>query len=269
MVKVRQNLVDGKMWGIKCPYEMKPEFVVIHNTANDASAENEIAYMRRNDKEVSFHYAVDDKEAVQGILEDRNAWHAGDGGYGNGNRCGIAIEICYSKSGGTRFLEAEKNAAELAASILKRYGWGIERLKKHQDFSGKYCPHRTLNLGWNRFREMVQAHLEDKPASAPETAKKSVEEVAREVINGDWGNGDERKLKLWGAGYDPKAVQDEVNRILLGKEPAKKPAKKSVLEIAKEVILGKWGNGADRKKRLKAAGYDPTEVQRKVNELLR
>lgn len=162
MVKVRQNLVDGKMWGIKCPYEMKPEFVVIHNTGNDASAENEIAYMRRNDKEVSFHYAVDDKEAVQGILEDRNAWHAGDGAYGNGNRCGIAIEICYSKSGGTRFLKAEKNAAELAASILKRYGWGIDRLKKHQDFASKYCPHRTLNLGWNRFKEMVQAHLEGK-----------------------------------------------------------------------------------------------------------
>ena len=160
MVEVRHNLVDGKMWGIKCPYSMKPEFIVIHNTANDASAANEVSYMRRNDNEVSFHYAVDDKEIVQGILEDRNAWHAGDGVYGNGNRCGISIEICYSKSGGTRFTKAEKNAAEFVASILKRYGWGIERVKKHQDFSGKYCPHRTLDLGWNRFKEMVQAHLE-------------------------------------------------------------------------------------------------------------
>lgn len=48
----------------------------------------------------------------------------------------------------------------------------------------------------------------------------------------------------------------------------KKESKKSITEIAKEVIQGKWGNGEDRRKKLKAAGYDPDEVQRKVNELL-
>lgn len=157
MVEMRCNLVNGNKWDIKCPYTMKPKYVVIHNTANDASAANEVAYMRSNNNEVSFHYAVDDKEIVQGILEDRNAWHTGNT---EGNRYGIGIEICYSKSGGTRFMNAEKNAAEFAASILKRYGWGIDRLKKHQDFNGKYCPHRTLDLGWNRFVEMVQAHLD-------------------------------------------------------------------------------------------------------------
>ena len=172
MVDIRHNLVDGNKWGIKCPYEMKPEFVVIHNTYNDAPAANEIAYMRRNDNEVSFHYAVDDKEIVQGILEDRNAWHAGDGGYGNGNRCGIAIEICYSKSGGEKFEKAEKNAAEFAASILKRYGWGIDRIKKHQDFNGKNCPHRTLELGWDRFVDMVKAFLEGKPVEEPDNTPK-------------------------------------------------------------------------------------------------
>lgn len=167
MVAIRQNLVDGSKWDIKCPFEMKPKYVVIHNTANDAPAANEIAYMRRNDNEVSFHYAVDDKEIVQGILEDRNAWHAGDGGYGNGNRCGIAIEICWSKSGGEKFEKAERNAAEFAASILKRYGWGIDRLKKHQDFSKKYCPHRTLDLGWDRFVDMVKDFLDGKEPEAP------------------------------------------------------------------------------------------------------
>lgn len=45
-------------------------------------------------------------------------------------------------------------------------------------------------------------------------------------------------------------------------------AKKSVEEIAKEVILGKWGNGEERKKKLTAAGYDPDEVQKMVNKLL-
>ncbi len=43
---------------------------------------------------------------------------------------------------------------------------------------------------------------------------------------------------------------------------------KSVEEIAREVLQGKWGNGADRKARLKAAGYDYAEVQAKVNTLV-
>ena len=163
MINIRKNLVEEGKWGIKCPFPMQPKFVVIHNTANDATAENEIAYMKRNDNEVSFHYAVDEKEAVQGILEDRNAWHAGDGGRGEGNRYGIAIEICYSKSGGEKFEKAERNAAALAADILKRYGWGVEKIKKHRDFSKKYCPHRTLDLGWDRFVDMVKDFLEDKP----------------------------------------------------------------------------------------------------------
>ena len=172
MVEIKKNLVAANKNGIKCPYEMKPKYVVIHNTANDASAANEITYMRTNNKEVSFHYAVDDKQIVQGISESRNAWHAGDGGSGTGNRYGIAIEICYSKSGGKKFEAAEKNAAELAADILKRYGWGIDRLKKHQDYSGKYCPHRTLDMGWQRFVDMVKDFLEGKPVKEPVTAPK-------------------------------------------------------------------------------------------------
>lgn len=38
--------------------------------------------------------------------------------------------------------------------------------------------------------------------------------------------------------------------------------------IAEEVIAGKWGNGDDRKKRLRNAGYDPDEIQMHVNEIL-
>ena len=148
---------------IKCPYIMTPTRIVIHNTANDASALNEIKYMQSNNNHVSFHFAVDDKEAVQGVELWRNAWHAGDGGnreknskyYSYGNLEGIAIEICYSKSGGARFNKAEKNAAELAAKLLIDFGWGLDKITKHQDYSGKYCPHRTLDYGWDRFIKMV------------------------------------------------------------------------------------------------------------------
>lgn len=71
----------------------------------------------------------------------------------------IGIEICYSRSGGDRFIQAERLAAEYVAYLLKQYGWGIDRVKKHQDWSGKYCPHRTLDMGWQRFLNMVQEYL--------------------------------------------------------------------------------------------------------------
>ena len=51
--------------------------------------------------------------------------------------------------------------------------------------------------------------------------------------------------------------------------PADPSAKKSVDAIAHEVIQGKWGNGAERKQRLTAVGYDYSTVQKRVNELLK
>lgn len=50
--------------------------------------------------------------------------------------------------------------------------------------------------------------------TASSTAKKSVDTIAREVIRGDWGNGDERKKKLTASGYDYSAVQKRVNELL-------------------------------------------------------
>ena len=159
-MNIVQNFVSPSKYNIKCPYPMTPEFIVVHNTANDASARNEVAYMVRNNNQVSFHYAIDDKEIVQGIPENRNAWHAGDGGNGLGNRKGLSIEICYSLSGGSKFVAAEKLAAKFIAYKLQEKGWGIDKVKKHQDFSGKYCPHRTLDMGWQRFLDMVKSELD-------------------------------------------------------------------------------------------------------------
>lgn len=65
-------------------------------------------------------------------------------------------------------------------------------------------------------------------------------------------------------------MRNDVVRVWSGKLPKKKAApKKSVDVIAQEVIDGKWGNGDERVKKLKAAGYDPEAVQKKVNELLK
>ena len=165
MYTIKQNLVAQDNYSIKCPHSMTAEFIVVHNTANDATAENEVAYMIGNKNQVSFHYAVDDQAVVQGIPITRNAWHAGDGN-GEGNRKGISIEICYSKSGGTRFDQAEKNAAHFIATLLRERQWGIEKVKKHQDFRNKYCPHRTLDKGWNGFIQMIKSYLNDIPITS-------------------------------------------------------------------------------------------------------
>lgn len=103
-------------------------------------------------------------------------------------------------------------------------------------------------------------------SSSTPTGNKSVTEVAKEVIAGQWGNGDFRKNNLTAAGYDYNTVQAEVNRILSGGS-ASTPTK-SVEAVAKEVIAGKWGNGSDRKKKLEAAGYNYSAVQAKVNQLI-
>ncbi|MCH4013796.1 MAG: LysM peptidoglycan-binding domain-containing protein [Solobacterium sp.] len=57
------------------------------------------------------------------------------------------------------------------------------------------------------------------------------------------------------------------NHVLRYRESAAASAK-SVTEVAKEVIAGKWGNGSERRRRLTASGYDAATVQAKVNELL-
>lgn len=105
----------------------------------------------------------------------------------------------------------------------------------------------------------------EKPAEKPVEAKKTVEQIAKEVISGKWDSGAERKRLLTAAGYDATAVQAKVNE-LLGVGTKKK---KSVTEIAQEVIRGDWGSGEERKKKLTEAGYNATTVQRKVNELLK
>lgn len=271
MITPIQQICPGSNWPNKCPYLMTAEAITIHNTANDASAENEISYMNRNTKFVSFHFAVDDREVVQGLPLSRNAFHAGDGAYGRGNRKTIAIEICYSKSGGERFVQAERNAAKFVAQLLKERGWGIDKVTKHQDYDGKYCPHRTLDAGWDRFLNLVKDELgvtdiciqPAQPAvSNDQPAKKSNEQIADEVIAGKWGNGAERVERLRNAGYDYNAVQTIVNARF--NKPAT-PARKSNETVADEVMAGAWGNGQDRRERLTAAGYDYNAVQNIVN----
>lgn len=133
---------------------------------------------------------------------------------------------------------AWKNQVQITACNCKKAGY----------------PTRT----WKKHGKLPYINYDMKPAST--IKKKTVDEIAKEVLEGKWGNGAARKKAITKAGYDYEDVQDRVNELSSGK--------KSVTTIAKEVLQGKWGNGAVRKSKLKAAGYDYDEVQKAVNKLL-
>ena len=97
----------------------------------------------------------------------------------------ISVEICYSESGGERFDDAEDLAAAYIAYLLKQYDWDIDKVYKHQDFSGKYCPHRTLDIGWERFLDKIRYHLGEQNQPAPEEKNEGGDlEMARVYQNG-------------------------------------------------------------------------------------
>ncbi|MEK4419403.1 peptidoglycan recognition protein family protein [Bacillus sp. FSL M7-0417] len=172
-ITVKKNLVSEAKYALKCPNHMDAEYITIHNTANDASAANEISYMIGNTSSTSFHFAVDDKEVIQGLPLNRNAWHTGDGTNGTGNRKSIGVEICYSKSGGAKYEAAEKLAIKFVAQLLKERGWGIDRVRKHQDWNGKYCPHRILSEGrWDEVKAAIEKELKALGGGKTSSSKK-------------------------------------------------------------------------------------------------
>lgn len=126
---------------------------------------------------------------------------------------------------------------------------------------GEAVARRTVPVGWGYIRGFARPKY---VSGGSTSTTKSIAKVAKEVLAGAWGNGDARKTALTAAGYDYAAVQAKVNELVSGM--ASSPSK-SVEEVAKEVIAGKWGNGDVRKTALENAGYNYSEVQKKVNEL--
>lgn len=124
---------------------------------------------------------------------------------------------------------------------------------------------RTIPIGKGNIRGYGMIQYED--IMNPPTPFKSNEEIATEVINGLWGNSEERKIRLTEAGYSYAAIQKIVDSRLAG--TVQGSLNKTIEDIAKEVIRGKWGNGATRKRRLEEAGYNYKTVQSLVNKMLK
>ena len=264
--------------------ESKVIGITVHNTdwisvANGTTPAEQYtrATVNGNMKDVRVHYYVDNTCAWQN--HSLSGWHAADGS-GNGNRRTIAIECIMSPAYNDRDKKSEDNCARLAAALLKKYGLDINHLYTHTHWlnvrdgkSGsvdylnttrnpyKMCPAYILPH-WAEFKKKVQAYM-NAGSSTPATSspkqlyrvRKSWADVKSQI--GAFSSLENAK-KACKAGY---AVFDSNGKQVY-------PAKKSVDEVAREVIQGKWGNGAERKKRLTDAGYDYNEVQKKVNQMI-
>lgn len=266
----------------------KRRFVTIHETANtnrgaDAAAHANLQ-SRGNVRNASWHYSVDDTEAVQSLPHTAKAWHAGDG-RGPGNKESIAIEICVNSDGD--FRKAVENAAALTRKIMAEEGIPLSRVVQHNHWSGKNCPTNLRNgskgVTWEDFLAMVRdgETLTPTPAPKPKPKPKPAHEVpfdvmVDEVIRGKHGNGHANRRKSLGVSKDTyKLVRAEVNRRLAGgsstpaPKPAPTPAKpaaRTIGAMALEVLAGAHGNGhANRQRSLGVSKAVYEQVRAEVN----
>ncbi len=283
LTKHNPNRIDMPSASMEC----KIIGVTIHNTDWISTASGTTpaeqytrATVNGNMNDVRVHYYVDNTCAWQNLPLVLSGWHAADGS-GNGNRRTIAIECIMSSAYNDRDKKSEDNCAKLAAALLKKYNLSIDNLYTHTHWlnvrdgkSGsvdylntaknpyKMCPLYILPH-WSAFKAKVQSYMNsDAPASTNISAKqlyrvrKSWTDAKSQI--GTFASLENAK-NACKSGY---SVFDANGNVVY-------PAKKSIDEIAREVIHGKWSNGADRKNRLTNAGYDYSAVQKRVNELMK
>ena len=247
--------------------------ITVHNTDRITVASNTTpaeqytrATVNGNMKDVRVHFYVDDVCAWQCLPLNLSGWHATDGS-GDGNRKTISIECIMNGSGDAKDKKAEGNCAKLVAYLLDKFKLKDTAIYSHNHwYSKKYCPAYILPH-WNDFKKKVISYR-NKNTAIEGNSKPSNSVKVLYRVRTSWDNAKsqigafsslENAKKACKTGY---FVFDANGKVVY-------PVKKSVTEIAKEVIQGKWGNGTDRKNRLEKAGYNYNEVQKKVNMLLK
>lgn len=167
-------------------------------------------------------------------------------------------------------------------------------LTVHRWFANKSCPGNWLYSRMGDLASKVTARL---GSGGSESSKDELYRVQTGAFSNK-ANADVMLTKIKAAGFDTYMVKvDNLYKIQVGAFSKKANAdamaaklkaagfdtyittksgtavtstsKKTVDEIAREVIQGLWGNGQDRVNRLKAAGYDTSAVQNRVNQLLK
>lgn len=238
--------------------------VIIHHNAGNLTIRG--CYDVWQTRPASAHYQVQTDGTIGQLVWDRDtAWHAGNFA---ANTTSIGIEHADVSSNPWAVSEAcLDNGAHLVAAICKFYGLGRPAWGKnvfgHKDFSATACPASLAGSQHAAYMSRAQSWYDQMSGSAPEPAPAApnIDALADAVIRGDYGNGEERKLRL-GANY--AAVQQRVNEKLSGNTPTK-PAGPNIDALADAVIRGDYGNGEERKRRL---GNLYAAVQARVNAKL-
>ncbi len=265
------------------PRNNKIKKITIHHMAGNLSVETCGRVFNGRNRPASSNYGIGSDGRVGMYVEEKNrAWTSSSPS--NDNQA-ITIEVANDGGANTNWHVSDKALAkliDLCVDICKRNG--IARLNytgdangnltRHNMFAATTCPGPYLQSKFPYIADEVNKRLAAAgTTSSPESSDPfrgvSDEELARRVWTGEFGNGDARKQAL-GSRYN--AVQSLVDKGVGKNAPTSSTIannKKSVDEIAREVIRGNWGNGQDRKNRLTAAGYNYSEVQFRVNQLLK
>jgi len=255
------------------------QWITVHetgNTSRGAGARNHARFVKGDDAAripVSWHYTVDDTETFQHLPENETAFHAGDGPNGIGNSQSIGIEIAVNSDG--NFERAVGRAIALVADICRRRNIPLVNVVQHNHFSpgNKNCP-QNIRAGrpfsWAEFIRRVGRLLEGGTQSNPPAP--SGGGITYTVRRGDTLSGIARSHGIALAALVAANPQISNPDLIIPGHVIVVPwvgaPTQSIDEIAREVILGRWGDGAERVRRLTAAGHNASVVQRRVNEIL-
>lgn len=273
-----KNLIAGlNATGHVTHEQHRKDMVTVHHNGGRLSHEGVLNVWKT--RPASAHFDVDSAGAVAQYVEmNEYAWACGNT---EGNQRSISIEMCNEATNGqwpvseTTWRSAARLAGWLFAKVIGTRP-SSANLVPHHHWKSTLCAGPHMDGKFSEFVTVAQQAFDffkgggsaSNPPAPPSSGGKSMAQIVDEVIAGQWGNNPERSNKLRAAGYDPAAVQSEVNHKLSGGSPAPAPAGKSVSQIAQEVLNGVWGNGDDRKRRLEAAGYNFGAVQAEVNRRL-
>jgi hypothetical protein len=252
----------------------RKDIVTIHHNGGRLSHEGVLSVWQT--REASAHFNFDAKGTpAQFVRPNEYAWSTGNT---EGNVRSISIEMC-NETVAPEWKVGDltvHGAARLTAWIhWKIFGWRPSRdsVVPHHHWSSTACAGPYMDQIFDRFVEIAVQYYDEFtagtgfPSTPPPSSgggSKSVDQLADEVIDGEWGNGDDRRQRLQNAGYDYDAVQAEVNHRFGGPDPTA-PSLKSNDEIVDEVLRGLWGNDPQRREQLIAAGYDARAIQAEVN----
>lgn len=228
------------------------EAITLHHMAGRLTAEQCGRIFQAKGRYGSSHYGVGyDGSIANYVDEEDTAWTNSNW---DSNCKSITIEI--SDNDNSWYVnDTTLNAViKLVADIAKRRDLGTlvpgKNLTWHSMFTSTTCPGDYL-----RSKMQYIADEANKINSEEPIKEKTTEELAREVIEGKYGNGEDRKNAL---GDRYAEVQARVNEILA---PAPEPSV-DIVDLVRKTIRGDFGNGEDRKSAL-GSNYD--EVQRQVN----